>query len=167
MISADRFVALCRELGTDKSKYAHAYAQVLPALSVGRVLELGVDEGASLRLWRALFPGAAIFAIDSNPAVVRRMRPDDRFTVSIGRQEHVPFLHEVARDGPFDLVVDDAGHDPRAQSISFFNLFRYLSPGGLYVIEDVPAGNPLLLTPDIVECSESRQELIYIFRKER
>merc|ERR1712139_26848 len=44
----------------------------------------------------------------------------------------------------WDLIVDDGVHTPHDQLATLANLFRYLAPGGLYVVEDVNEGKDLL-----------------------
>ena len=37
----------------------------------------------------------------------------------------------------FDIIIDDANHNPKPQFQNFLNLFPRLNKGGTYVIEDI------------------------------
>lgn len=130
---------------TDKSReYLDNYEREFGHLFSQRVvlLELGVQRGGSLLLWRDLFPKGTIAGLDLNPVHV----PDEtaRIHVYTGYQQDPAILDriaaEVAPDG-FDLIVDDASHIGEYTSASFWHLFsRYLKPGGVYVIDDWSCG---------------------------
>jgi hypothetical protein len=107
-----------------------------------RLLELGVESGASLTLWRDYFPNSRIAGVDVNSCEITDTC--GRIFFYQGKQEDVELLDrvakEVAPDG-FDIVIDDAAHVGDLAKISFWHLFRnYLKPGGLYVIEDWRTG---------------------------
>jgi SAM-dependent methyltransferase len=134
-----------REYGTDKAgDYLANYVRELGHLADRPIalLELGVREGASLLLWRDMFPEGRIAGLDVNP-----MSLDDdsgRVRSYQGLQQDRATLDrigsEVAPDG-FDVIVDDASHLGRHTAASFWHLFpHHLKPGGVYVIEDWGTG---------------------------
>ena len=43
----------------------------------------------------------------------------------------------------FDIILDDGGHTMEQQQISLGFLFRYVKPGGYYIIEDVHSSLPM------------------------
>ena len=45
-------------------------------------------------------------------------------------------LAEIARAGPYDIVIDDGGHVTGQQIVSLEQLFPAVRDGGFYVIED-------------------------------
>jgi len=131
---------LAIKYGTDKAvphEYTGAYEEHLGAAadSIGKVLEIGVLDGASLLMWRDYFPRADIFGIDIAP----RLEADQpRISVLRGSQADAKFLRHVATThGPFDLIVDDGSHVPAHIICSLETLFAHLNPGGTYVIEDL------------------------------
>lgn len=103
-----------------------------------KLLELGVQRGGSLYMWRDLLPKATIAGLDLNEIPI-----DDesgRIHVYQGFQQDPEILDriaaEVAPDG-FDVIIDDASHIGRYTAESFWHLFpRHLKPGGIYVIDD-------------------------------
>jgi hypothetical protein len=111
------------------------------------LLELGVHSGHSLALWHAYFPNARITGLDLKPEPDGL--PPTRVRYVRGRQEDPAAIAEAARDGPFDLIVDDASHVGTLTRASFEMLFAdHLRPGGLYVIEDTAASVALPGWPD-------------------
>lgn len=112
-----------------------------------KLLELGVHSGHSLHLWHGYFPKAEITGLDMRacPADV----PRSRVAYVRGRQEDPGAIAEAARRGPFDIIIDDASHVGRLTKASFGLLFRdHLTPGGIYVLEDIAASTTLTDWPD-------------------
>jgi hypothetical protein len=98
------------------------------------ILEIGVYEGASLRVWRSYFPSSTIVGIDINPIDIEEPRIEFR----CGSQDDPQFLATLAKEfAPFDIIIDDGSHVGRHVIASFNNLFPNLAPGGWYVIEDI------------------------------
>jgi len=100
------------------------------------LLELGVGQGASVKMWADYFPHGQIAGIDITPSC--KNFEDARIRVFIGRQEDGAFMQEVIREcGPFDIVVDDGGHRTAAQIESLKILWPHVKPCGYYAIEDL------------------------------
>ncbi|MCP9850228.1 class I SAM-dependent methyltransferase [Cyanobium sp. Morenito 9A2] len=104
-----------------------------------RILEIGVQTGGSLQLWRKYFgPTAVVFGVDIDPAC--QTFDDQDAKVRIGSQADASFLRSVVAEmGGLDIVVDDGSHVASDQQISFETLFPQLSNGGVYVCEDLQA----------------------------
>lgn len=137
-LNPDRFDAMKPE------EYLKTYETYFAPLADDpvRLLELGVHEGGSLRMWSDYFPNGVIAGIDNLACPV----DDDsgRIRVFQGQQQDTEFLDRVAAEvapGGFDIIIDDASHIAEWTKISFWHLFtRHLKPGGLYVIEDWGVG---------------------------
>lgn len=101
------------------------------------MLEIGVQNGGSLEMWRRYFgPDATIFGVDIDPRCAERVTPPNQ--VRIGSQADAAFLKSVAAEmGPLDIVLDDGSHIASHQRESFRVLFPLLKDGGLYVLEDL------------------------------
>lgn len=132
---------------TDKSENPH-YLRDYEALFADiaskevRLLELGVDKGGSLLMWRDFFERGTIVGLDLNPAEVDD--PTGRIHTYRGRQEDTDLLSRIAReqapDG-FDIIIDDCSHIGELTRTSFWHLFQHhLKPGGIYAIEDWGTG---------------------------
>jgi hypothetical protein len=131
---------------TDKiaNRYFERYDPIFEPLIEKEIvlLELGVDKGGSLLLWRDYFPQGKIVGIDIN--LSKGFHPIERIHVYEGSQADPQFLSQVANetapDG-FDIIIDDASHIGELTKIAFWHLFdNHLKSGGLYVIEDWGTG---------------------------
>lgn len=128
--------------GTDKRDGRHNYTSIYEqCLAPWRhrpvsVLEIGVKDGASLRMWRDYFPNGEIHGIDVVPDTVRHA--GDRIHVHIGDQRDRVFLEATAEQtGPLDIVLDDGSHRYQDQSASLRTLWKHVKPGGIYIVEDL------------------------------
>jgi predicted O-methyltransferase YrrM len=127
---------------TDKdASYTRVYYNLLAPIREEplRVLEIGVYNGGSLRMWREFLPNATIFAIDVDPrclAVERELPNTTVYLVDQGSKEALSaFVDETG--GEFDFIVDDGGHTMVQQIASFETIFAHVADGGAYVIEDI------------------------------
>jgi hypothetical protein len=104
-----------------------------------RILEIGVQNGGSLQLWRKFFGAQAIiYGIDIAPGC--KAFEKDGWQVRIGDQSDPAFLQRVVDEmGGLDVVLDDGSHIGRHQVASFRALWPQLSPGGIYICEDLHA----------------------------
>lgn len=127
------------EHGSDKWDHGYLphYERVLGGRDVRRVLEIGVQYGASLDLWCALFPDAEVVGIDTDPRCAVHSTARHRVVIGDAASADVG----LAVDGTFDLIVDDGDH---LAVHTFANLARWasrLTPGGVYVVEDAVFGS--------------------------
>lgn len=104
-----------------------------------RLLEIGVNRGGSLQLWRDYLGAAAVIhGIDIDPRCAQI--DDPGLTVHIGDQADQALLDEVFRAmGGIDVVIDDGSHVSSHQIATFLALFPKLSDGGVYICEDLHA----------------------------
>lgn len=101
-----------------------------------RILEIGVYRGGSLDMWRWYFgPRAVIVGVDIDERAREASAPDH--VVEIGDQTDPAFLTALSEKyGPFDLVIDDGGHEMRQQIVTAETLFPLLADGGVLLTED-------------------------------
>ena len=123
-------------------KYLHYFFVYERHLSqfVGKpitVLEIGVNHGGSLRMWREYFgKNAKIIGIDVNPMC--EAFATDQIDVRIGGQEDKNFLQSIIDEfGTPDVVIDDGSHIMDHINASFDFLYSKVSPNGVYIIEDL------------------------------
>lgn len=101
------------------------------------VLEIGVAEGASLRMWADYLPSATVHGVDLSDRT-DGLAGHPRVRLHVGNQADPRFLEDVAVEhGPFDFVVDDGGHHMTQHRVSFETLFPHVVVGGWYAIEDL------------------------------
>ena len=98
------------------------------------ILEIGVDKGDSLRLWRDYFTKAKICGLD----IVKKDFSINNVEIFCGDQSDHNFLSKIVEKyGKFDVIIDDGCHVSKHIISSFNYLFDYLSENGLYIIEDL------------------------------
>lgn len=101
------------------------------------ILEIGIYSGGSLEMWKHYFgPEAHIYGVDVNP--VCRAYEGGSVKVFIGDQGDRNFWKQFkAQVRQVDIVVDDGGHKPEQQIVTFEELLPHMRPGGVYLCEDV------------------------------
>lgn len=118
--------------------FATVYESVLSRVPVGRLLEIGIHQGGSIRMWRQLLgTKVRIACLDIKPeACDAAVGVADH--VYAGSQTDPHLLERIANEaGPFDIIIDDGSHQNPHMIFSFEALFEYVSPGGAYIIEDM------------------------------
>ena len=100
------------------------------------LLEIGVFDGASVKMWKEYFPKANIVALDIDSRC--KQYKEERIDIHIGDQTDKKFLIDVFNQyGHFEVILDDGGHSWKQQIILFETLFPLLTHGGLYFVEDM------------------------------
>ena len=134
--------ALGTRHGTDKAEGGHGYLDFYERFLAElrhrpvRLLEIGVQRGRSLRMWRDYFSNGQIIGVDNDPAT--RRHAGERIVIEIADQSNVADLVRLGtRHGPFDIVVDDGSHIWGHQITTLRYLYPFLKPGGFYVLEDI------------------------------
>lgn len=125
------------KFGTDKvgNGYLPSYLAIAAELGPqASVCEVGVQNGAGLDMFQALFPYGEIVGVDANPDC--RWPAGTRAVVA--KQDATWLPSRLARR--FDLIVDDASHDGVMTAATFANLWPVVNPRGYYVIEDWGVG---------------------------
>lgn len=116
------------------------YEELMPRLvRASTLLELGVRDGDSMRMWRTRLPATTVVGVDINPS------PHvDGVTTFVAAQQDTTALTRISLEcAPrgWDVVIDDASHLGTYTRTAFRHLYRHhLRPGGLYIIEDWRTG---------------------------
>ena len=127
---------------TDKSSAHHNYLQLYGRLLnnlreiESTILEIGVFEGASTRMWRDFLPFAKIVGMD----LTKRPGIDfgEGVNIEIADQSNIEHLLRIGQThGPFDLIVDDGSHIWDHQITTLRYLFPFVKRGGFYIVEDI------------------------------
>lgn len=103
------------------------------------ICELGIAEGASIKMWREFFPNARIFGADNDAARVELVNRSVPETKSIRCDQTV---FEDLEDlmfliGGIDIFIDDGSHKPEDQLSTALTIHPIIKYGGIYIIEDV------------------------------
>jgi hypothetical protein len=103
------------------------------------LLEIGIQNGGSLEIWGKYFSNARHIVgcdIDTNCQALEFT--DRRIRTVIGNINSQSTLAHVKAIAPsFDIIIDDGSHKSGDIINTFKNLYSHLSPGGMYVIEDL------------------------------
>jgi hypothetical protein len=96
----------------------------------------GYRTGNSLRCWQEYFPNAKIYGID---LYEHKELNQDRIKTFVADQSNAEQLDGVIEGigATLDIIIDDGSHYGEHQMFSFMHLNQYLSPEGIYVIEDI------------------------------
>ena len=112
------------------------------------LLEIGNRRGESLRTYLELFPNGEIYGLDIGGGEYDASKTRDigsqhkNAHLYVGDQADVSLLVEIGnkavRDNQgFDFINDDGGHMMSQQITSLKHLWKFVKPGGYYVIEDI------------------------------
>jgi hypothetical protein len=122
--------------GTDKAtahNYLNFYQQILEGFNPVDILEIGVLNGASLRMWKLFYPDARVCGIDTNDPI-----KVEGCEVIQADATDVFYLETLFAGRMFSLIIDDGSHFTKDQQIAFHFLFNNkLSSDGFYIMEDI------------------------------
>jgi hypothetical protein len=125
--------------GTDKhyfhNYYNRFYQKLLnPYQTNCDILEIGVLDGASLKVWNDFFENGIIHGIDIN----NYQSSLERVTMYNVDQSNEDSLYEFSNKGNvYDVIIDDGSHRMKDVQITVQILFNNLISGGVFVIEDL------------------------------
>jgi hypothetical protein len=96
----------------------------------------GYASGNSLKCWSEYFPNANIYAID---LYEHKELNNDRIKTYVANQYSASNLKNVmdSINTKLDIIIDDGSHIGIHQAFSFMYLYQYLTPNGIYAIEDI------------------------------
>jgi hypothetical protein len=100
-----------------------------------KLLEIGIFEGNSLRMWKEYFPKAEIYGIDVVDDLLFTEERIHTFKADQGKRHQLKQLMDEL--GKFDVIIDDGSHRVDHQQISMGVCFPYLKNGGHYIMEDL------------------------------
>jgi cephalosporin hydroxylase len=119
--------------------YLDVYDRVLGGIRdrIESILEIGVLQGGSLRLWKAWAPHARVVGLDIDPAA-QAFCPSD-CTLITGSQDDPGAVAQAiaACGGSPTVVIDDGSHAVEHMLASFRLIWPHLQSGGFYAIEDL------------------------------
>ena len=130
---------------------AHTYIDEYEKLLDGyrensTVLEIGICEGESLKMWNEYFINSKVYGIDITDRYIKDLIKENKYNIIIGNacsEEIIDQLNHLT----FDIIIDDGSHLIDDQINSFNILKHKMKPNGIYIIEDV---NNIDITKDIL-----------------
>lgn len=108
--------------------------------SIQNMLEIGIDQGSSLFMWRDYFKNATIYGMDINIPSCLVNKENERIVCGVADQDKSDELISLVKkwNSPsFDIILDDGGHYVSHQRKSIEALWNFVKPGGIYIIEDL------------------------------
>jgi hypothetical protein len=111
-----------------------------------RIMEIGLGcfmpngPGGSAKMWRSLFPMSSIHIFEYLEICGREWEEQNPgvAVVHYGDQSKaIDLIHATEGEQSFDLIVDDGSHVGSHQYISLLTLWKKLSFGGSYIVEDI------------------------------
>lgn len=99
------------------------------------LLEIGILNGKSVKLWQSYFKNANIHAVDINDKTHLNLSNERIFIHN--DDATLKSFSENFNKSCFSIIIDDGSHLLNDQINSFRNLKSKLIEGGLYIIEDV------------------------------
>lgn len=157
---------LFTRFGTDKGVWGYTpyYEEAMEKrrFEVKNVLEIGICGyrdipnnvvGASLFVWRDYFPNAMIYGIDNDPRFI--FHDQHRIqTMLVDAYDQVALAGALYHfNTKFDMIVDDAVHDPAPQRELMIMLSPWLVDDGRYFVEEAC---PYKVDGDILDFYKAR-----------
>jgi predicted O-methyltransferase YrrM len=145
MIAIPQPTDLCRladRHDTDKgTTYTATYHRWLAPVREQRMrmLEIGLYNGGSFRMWRDFLPNTVLHGIDIDPRTLAYQDEVANSQVRLVDQGDPAALEAFVAElgGNYDFILDDGGHTMVQQIVSFEVLWPQIMPGGIYAIEDL------------------------------
>ena len=133
---------------TDKGSthsYLSVYEEILEPYrhTIFPILEIGIFNGASMKLWEEYFYNAGVYGVDCSDqphgglADLRPMIAEGTHNIIIADATSEVDMYREFKGMLFDVIIDDGNHNIISQLKSYEILSKYLSDEGLYVIEDI------------------------------
>lgn len=117
--------------------YIDAYENMLtPYRNNSTVLEIGIYEGLSLRMWNEYFIDSKVVGIDINNNESVDKLKEHGIDVIIGNAANPEILNTLT-SYMFDVIIDDGSHALHEQINTFNILKEKMKSGGIYIIEDI------------------------------
>ncbi len=127
---------------TDKDtnhSYLETYENHLGRIksSAKSVLEIGVEEGGSLLMWKRYFETAKITGVDI-ATKAEQFCKDICVNLIVENAYNVEFVEKLRKHyGSFDLIVDDGPHSLESMMFFLSNFSSLLTDDGILIVEDI------------------------------
>lgn len=131
---------------SDKGSVYHGYLDIYEKYfskyrnKLNNLLEIGLWEGESLRMWREYFTVGNLVGADILDLSHVKL---PNTTIHICDQsDRIQLQNLIDKSfNKFDIIIDDGGHWQHQQQVTLAYMFKYLASGGVFVIEDLHTAN--------------------------
>lgn len=133
---------------TDKGNvhsYLPVYEEILSPYreKAERVLEIGIFNGVSMKLWEEYFTKAKVHGADCHEQPygglgdLRPMIAEGNHLIHIMDATSEIDIQREFKGMLFDVIIDDGNHNIVSQLRSYELLSKFIADGGVYIIEDI------------------------------
>jgi SAM-dependent methyltransferase len=106
------------------------------------IAELGILEGSSLLMWMEYFKKANIYGFDYDDLIINNFKQkynNERIILShidVTNEESIKTVLSNVNI-QYDIIIEDTTHQFEDQIRVIKNIYQYLKPGGILIIEDI------------------------------
>lgn len=106
------------------------------------IAELGILDGASLRMWQEYFPISNIYGFEYNTDLINNFKKyynNERIILSQIDVTNKDSIQTAFKNinVMYDIIIEDTTHQFNDQIKVIENVYPYLKPGGLLIVEDI------------------------------
>jgi predicted O-methyltransferase YrrM len=167
-----------KKYDTDKSsqrsnvthyRHCHPYTLFYDSLFNNRrneplvIAELGILYGGSLLMWKDYFKHASIYGFEFNDKLIDKFKKNcdnDRITLAKIDVKHTDsIIHAFSTlNVMYDIIIEDTTHKFEDQIRIIENVYPYLKPGGMLIIEDI------FKSTDVSEYKKALEPILHHFQ---
>lgn len=134
----DKLTEIGIKYNTDKATghgFTAFYYDFLVKYKNPNLLEVGIYDGASLKMWEEFFGSPNIVGIDILDKKQYESANIKTLIADQGNPSELFKCLEICKE--YDIIVDDGSHIIGHQILTIANMFPYLKSGGTYILEDL------------------------------
>lgn len=107
-----------------------------------KIAEMGIGDGASLRMFQEYFKNAEIYGFEYNLELIDRFKNNfnnDRISLSTIDVTDANSIRDAFQkmDMMYDIIIEDTTHQFEDQIRVIEHMYKYVKPGGVLIIEDI------------------------------
>jgi hypothetical protein len=134
----DRLTEIGIKYNTDKATghgFTQFYSKYLEGYINPAILEIGIYEGASLKMWEEFYGYPLIVGVDIEDKKQFENSNIKTLVADQGKPEQLLKCLDICSE--YDIIIDDGSHIIWHQISTLANMFPYLKSGGTYILEDL------------------------------
>jgi len=156
-INSSELCQIGKKYDTDKSsqrnnvtdtRHCHPYTLFYDGLFKNKkdkplkIAELGILDGSSLLMWKEYFANAEIYGFEYNNDFINNFKNNfnnDRITLANIDVKNKDSIAKAFSELNllYDIIIEDTTHEFEDQIRVIENVYQYLKPGGILIIEDI------------------------------
>jgi SAM-dependent methyltransferase len=137
-----------QRLNVTNTRHCHPYTLFYDGLFKSKkdekleIAELGILDGASLRMWQEYFTKANIYGLEYDINLINKFKEsynNERISLSYIDVTNKDSIKKSFADlnVMYDIIIEDTTHQFEDQIRVIENCYQYLKPGGVLIIEDI------------------------------